>query len=203
MSSKLTKQYSPQSRAESKDSLSTTMIKHNIPHIDITHTLNTTANIQAFEIYLSQPTITLLNCFFPPTDDDFQGKLQKLSNIIANINTSLLIVGDFNAHHPLWEEAHRTDRRGRSLYNMTQGHGLVYLNTGDVTLPARYHAHEDTTPDITFATPDISRSSQWHTSTDTYFSDHRIIKTTLNFKVTNNSTQPQWNLKEARLVRFH
>ena len=80
---------------------------------------------------------------------------------------------------------------------MTQGHRLVCLNTGDATLRAKFHIHEDTTPEITFATSDISRSSQWHTSTDTYFRDHRIIKTTLNFKVTNNSTQPRWNLKEA------
>ena len=172
-----------------------TYIKHNIPHKDTTP--NTTSDIQTLEIYINSQTITLINCYFPPADDNFDTKLNDLDHILNNTHTPIILLGDFNSHHPLWESSTRTDTRGHKIHNLIHNHHLVCLNTGHHTLPSRYIPQQDTTPDITFASPQISRSSQWITLEDTLFSDHKIIQLTLNAKSTDHTTQSRWNLKHA------
>ena len=54
-----------------------------------------------------------------------------------------IIVGDFNAHNPLWDSK-LNDAKGRALLEVSNNHDLVILNNGQPTLSIH-----DTTPDIT------------------------------------------------------
>ena len=171
-----------------------TFIKHNIPHRALQ--LNTQSDIQAIEIHTQQQPITLVNCYFSPSLP--HTTLSELTAILHNIHTPILLCGDFNAHHPLWEEARITNQtRGDILYDITHESQLVCLNTGDNTLPARFVPHQNTTPDATFASPTLARHTTWEVITETYFSDHRPIHITLQDTTAPHYTTPRWDLNRA------
>ena len=170
-------------------------IKHNIPHKNIT--LQTQLEIQAIEIYLDQTTITIINCYLPPDREQDYHFTNELKNVFNTIHTPIILCGDFNAHHTLWDTNTTQDRRGTLLHDIVHEHNLVCLNTGQITLPARNMNHQHTTPDATFTSPTLAHTAQWHTLDDTLFSDHLPINITLNSQDIPHTTQPRWNLKHA------
>ena len=150
-------------------------VKHNISHKLIN--LNTQYDIQAVEIHTNDQVFTLVNCYMSPSHTD--NTFPELDKILRNINTPILTVGDFNAHHPLWEKANYRDRRGIKLHNIIHNNNMVCLNTGETTLPGRFINHQNTTPDVTFATDTLALRSNWKVNVDTYISDHNQIHITI------------------------
>ncbi|KAH7976291.1 hypothetical protein HPB52_011108 [Rhipicephalus sanguineus] len=92
----------------------------------------------------------------------------------------IVVGGDFNAKHPSWGYV-KTDSRGRALHDAIEMSTLNVCNIPD--RPTRIGLHtrqQDTTPDLTLATPGLIRG--WDVDSTTWGSDHLPIIITLNRK---------------------
>ena len=70
--------------------------------------LNTALQAVAASVKISQ-RITICSIYLPPDEEISKEAIQ---NIINQLPKPFMILGDFNAHHPLWYDTRPTDRRG-------------------------------------------------------------------------------------------
>ncbi|KAH9372256.1 hypothetical protein HPB48_012046 [Haemaphysalis longicornis] len=90
---------------------------------------------------------------------------------------SVLIGGDFNAWHTTWGYP-RNNSRGTQLLVAMRHTRLELLNVPEVpTRIAAFASQRDTTPDLTWASPNLR--GIWQTRPDTLGSDHLPIWITL------------------------
>ncbi len=57
--------------------------------------------------------------------------MQELHNLLNVLSSPLLLLGDFNIRHPLWEDA--VNPHGLLLASFIEDSGLEILNSGDLT----------------------------------------------------------------------
>src|SRR2546425_2844469 len=77
-------------------------IKRNIPHSQIS--LNTPLQATAVKVSLHRP-ITLCSIYLPPSTGI---DIADLDAIVSQLPPPILLLGDFNAHSPLWAVMHWT-----------------------------------------------------------------------------------------------
>ena len=146
-----------------------TLIRRDIPH----SILNIQTNLQAsaFRIQLSRQ-YTLLNMYLSPRQHI---QLNEISTIIDQLPPPIIVGGDFNSRHPLWDNrCNHPDARSRTIENMLLSSSLSILNTGIAT---HFHTQTGTTSaiDITLCTATLSTELSWTTLNDLYGSDHYPI----------------------------
>ena len=115
-----------------------------------------------------------------------------------------LVVGDFNSHSTCWgyEE---TDRRGEEVEDWQVESRLLLLN--DPEDPPTFYSRRwkpTSTPDLAFATDNLSKKTTRKVLTQLGGSDHRPIKLTINFQYRpqNSKTFPRWNYKRAKWEEY-
>ena len=96
-------------------------IKRNIPHSEIL--LNTTLQATAVKISLHRP-ITICSIYLPPSTNI---DIADLDAIVSQLPSPVLLLGDFNAHSPLWG-CNSLDNRGKVCEDLINGHNLCILN---------------------------------------------------------------------------
>ena len=83
-------------------------IRNNILHSEI----KLATNLQATAVRISlHKTITLCSIYIPP---QYKLELQELNNLITQLPSPYIIMGDFNGHNPLWGSDKLTDK-GKKL----------------------------------------------------------------------------------------
>ena len=109
-----------------------------------------------------------------------------------------IIVGDLNAHNPLWDSK-TNDAKGQALLDVINNHYFVILNNGKHTLSIH-----NTTPDITLASPTISANWEWQVLQQTCGSDHLpiLIKLNVRYNTTGSSGISKWKLGKADWDKF-
>ena len=76
---------------------------------------NTDLEIQAIQININHNTITIVNMYAPPSID-FDDFMDDLERFLNNITTPIILCGDINAHHPIWDKSRpRPDTRGTTF----------------------------------------------------------------------------------------
>ena len=105
--------------------------------------LNTPLQAVAARVTMSK-AVTVCNIYIPPSVDV---SLSDLEQLIQQLPAPFVLVGDFNAHSPLWGDV-RQDSRGQMLEKLLDDYNLCLLNTGDPTY--RHHSHHS------FSVPDLS-----------------------------------------------
>ena len=115
-----------------------------------------------------------------------------------------IILGDFNSHSEArgYEEA---DRRGEEVEDWQVDNGLVLLNDPDD--PPTFFSRRwlsSSTPDLAFATNDLSRTASRTVLSQLGGSDHKPVKISLDlqYRTQKTSTFPRWNYKKANWERF-
>ena len=110
---------------------------------------------------------TICNLYLPPSDPLC---LQQLHDLVAQLPEPFLLVGDFNARHPLWGDT-VTSLRGRILESFLTQHPCSVLNEACVT---HYHPQTATFTaiDLTITSSSIAPNFSWYASEDLYNSDH-------------------------------
>ena len=93
---------------------------------EITHKrLNKRKTIQvvALEVYLIGKRMrTVYSIYLPPTD---QVTEENMRDVLEQLPTPMILLGDFNAHNPLWG-SEKINTRGRMVENTRQIQPLVH-----------------------------------------------------------------------------
>ena len=120
----------------------------------------------------------IINIYIPPTTSCTPGFKPKLNDYLPAGDS--LVLGDFNAHDPLWHSSIQ-DNRGSDLAEIIGNSPYGVLNENMPTrLPSNGNA---TSPDISLASISLINSTEWRTTTS-LGSDHLPIIIKISTKIT-------------------
>ena len=140
------------------------------------------------------------NVYIPPASSCTQGYTPPFNNITDGTGESLLLLGDINAHNPLWYSDDTADRRGLQLADWLEGTNLGILNDNQ---PTRTTNNSSTAPDVSITTPDCLPTCTWSVDTS-LSSDHLPIHINMTKEI-KKTTAPQKtfvNFKKANWDDF-
>ena len=144
-----------------------TLIHTSVPYqeIDLVSPLEATA----IRVHSSNP-ITICNIYVTPNENLPQ---QDLVNLIQQLPPPFILVGDLNAHNPMWGSPH-TNNHGRVVENILMTTDTCLLNTGEAT-----HVHIQTGTssciDLCLVSSLLLATHEWIREDDLHGSDHYPI----------------------------
>ena len=166
-------------------------------------TLNTPLQAVACTVRLNGRNIDICSIYIPPNTDNAQLE-RNLTHLVAQFKHPFLLLGDFNAHNPLWGHNITTsDTRGDIIERFLDLHNLVLLNKGDNTHFSLSHNSESAI-DLSICSPQISTLFDWSVDCDIHHSDHYPIKINTTFDSRDGITNfiPRWNFTKADWGKF-
>ena len=114
--------------------------------------------LQTTRIRVHKQDINITNTYIPPTGSCPRGYTPDISYLTTLPHT--LLLGDYNAHHPVWLDTQGADPRGRLLQEQLDEH--IILNEPDRPTRIPYDPQTSpTSPDISAATPDVGLRCSW------------------------------------------
>ena len=168
-------------------------VSNNLLHYQIF--FDSPLNYVAINVKFAQREMLVISIYLPPSVT-FR---EQLDQLLQQISSPCLILGDFNAHHLAWG-CHTTNTRGTSLHSLLDKHHLVYLNDATPTYQC-YRAGQASSSviDLSLASPQIATSFTSEVQHDRYFSDHYPIHLILEIPSgqTNFNFLPRWNFNRA------
>ena len=163
-------------------------VRNNILHSEIK--LTTTLQATAVRISLHK-TITLCSIYIPPQHNL---EIRELNNLINQLPSPYIIMGDFNGHNPLWGSDYLTDK-GKKLEDFANQNNLCILNDGSNT-----YLHPGngsyTSIDISLTDPTLACDLSWTVHDDLCGSDHFPILIEDVIPSNDNKNQ-NWKLNKA------
>ena len=115
------------------------------------------------------PPIDLYICYRAPGLTLTQQQWQEIVNNVDD-NKHGLFVGDFNAHHKVWN-CRYTDLNGERFYNAIDKQNL-FLHNSDTKTYINMHRNIQSNLDLLLSTPNLSASIAVEVSDKTWGSDH-------------------------------
>jgi exonuclease III len=156
-------------------------------------------NIQAVavQIYTTGLTFTICNVYLQPHTPV---TLSDLQDLVSQLPTPYLLLGDFNARHHLCGAVDE-DERGRVLETLISRCNLVVLNTGE---PTHISLASGTLSclDLAICSPALSLHLTWTLLADLCGSDHFPICLSLQSASLQEERNPNWVMKQADWVLF-
>ena len=110
--------------------------------------------VQAFDLHLAHDKVTLLHIYNSP---EFDLNDDHLSQLVQQLRRKYIIVGDFNAHHHIWDPTNPPNRRGRVLVDYMIDHPNMALSipTGLITYSSPRPPHNTSTIDLTLCSNNL------------------------------------------------
>ena len=146
-------------------------IKNNIPFAE--REVPEIENVEVQCICIRE--IQLFNVYLPPNKNIERAAL---TSLLSTSSAKTIIVGDFNAHHPMWS-AGITNSHGRILHHVIERFDLVIMNTNAITRlnlsAATTGARRGSVLDLTLASKDIANKIDTTVTDWLLDSDHFII----------------------------
>ena len=164
----------------------------------ILHTeVKLTTRLQAVAIRLTAgKTTTICSIYLPPS---LSLKASDLNDLIDQLPTPFILMGDFNAHNPIWGSS-TTSPRGRMLEKLLSDTDIFLLNDNSPT-----YVHPATTTfsnlDLTLIHPSISTDYSWSVLDSLHGSDHFPILLS-SVLPTISSNPSHWNFARANWAEF-
>ncbi|KAL4100873.1 hypothetical protein QTP88_020902 [Uroleucon formosanum] len=120
-----------------------------------------------------------------------------IQNIIDQLPTPFVILGDFNSHNTLWG-CNVTDHRGTKIETILNTNNINILNKGQATRVNSSNGNLSAI-DLSFSSATISPNLEWDVIPELSSSDHFPIKITLCYTNTNeiHTRNPKWKLSNA------
>lgn len=165
-------------------------LRCNVPSVQVS--LQT--ELQAVAVKLKYPfNVTIVNIYLP----DFTWTREDMEDLMRQIPTPFVIVGDFNSHNPLWG-SQRLDTRGRIIEDVLEQFDLVILNSGEGTY-LNSRGLNFSSADLTICSPNLAPTLIWRVLHDHLYSDHLPISIEILHRPNkvNLNTQERWNLQRA------
>ena len=159
-------------------------------------TLNTPLQAVAVRVSLDK-TITFCSIYLPPSDNIL---FNDLDNLLDQLPTPYVLIGDFNGHCPLWGSDHYNNR-GHTLEKLFSDRNLCVLNNGEATYchPA---SGSLSCLDLTVCHPSLVLDFEWDVLDDSHGSDHfptRLVSVGTH----EESSLESWILKKADWAKYH
>ena len=141
---------------------------------------------------------TIINIYLQPSV--WEESFQILDDIVTRIDTPVIIMGDFNAHHRLWYSNHN-DNKGEKVMDFCNRHNLMVK---DLNKPTRVDRRNNTQThiDLTIITPSLYPILSWDTDCETHGSDHYPIILTLERSPPYKPIE-MWRFKQADWKLFN
>ena len=153
------------------------------------------------QINNNESPFNIRNIYIPPASSCSQGYSPPLASLTSEINDTALILGDFNAHHPLWFGEDAEDQRGSAVVDWISNTNLLGIANEDTA--TRSTPTSNTAPDITLASNNILPTCSWSTHT-ALSSDHLpiIIKVESNLGKIHSENKTFINFNKANWEEF-
>ena len=133
-------------------------------------------------------TVTVASIYLPPRHEITENALQ---NIIDQLPTPFMLLGDFNAHHTSWDQR-LCDARGRLIHSCLSNNNLLCLNT---IIPTHISG---SSVDLSLCSAELGSDVEWHVLPSVLSSDHYPILLTLTRPPTVEERPPaRYNYKKA------
>ena len=157
-----------------------------------------TTPLQAIAVSVKIHTrITICSIYLPPNE---QVQLTQLQNLIDQLPKPYLLLGDFNAHHPMWHDPRTTDDRGRTIVNLIAKNDIALLDQNKMTHIWKVDkslAHVD----LSICSTELLPWFQWDVHEETLNSDHfPILLKTRTADV--ERTTERWRTEKADWERY-
>ena len=156
-------------------------------------------NIQAVAVKVESEMQVTICCIYLPPHLMFTSL--DLQNIINQIPTPFMILGDFNAHNPLWGGT-TIDTKGKIVEDLLDTNSLVLLNDGTPTIH-NVHSNSKSAIDLSICTPSIYLDFEWAVDAHLNGSGHFPIHSIFIRYSSNNETPPEWKVEEADWIKFN
>ena len=144
-------------------------------------------------IAMNNTELPIINVYIPPSSSCNGRYSPPIDHLLTG--TDSLVLGDFNAHHSLWNSG-TTDSRGNQLADSVSISSFAVLN---IDSPTRLPGNADpSSTDVSLASASLTTSSEWQTHT-TMSSDHQPIPIGLQTTSTSSPARHRTyiNLKKA------
>ena len=169
-------------------------IKKNIPHEKIN--LRTTLHAIALKVH-TRKFKSICNIYLPPSET-FQ--TDDLTEVFAQLPTPCIVVGDMNAHSPMWHDP-RQDNRGRKIEKFLDDNNLTCLNTSGPTY-FRTFDQASSSVDLALITSNKAADYRWEISEELHGSDHFPITITEEGDKHPPTRTPKWKIEKADWLEF-
>ena len=137
--------------------------------------------------------INITNLYIPPPNSI--GQVIDFDTSLIPFSPSSLICGDFNAHHPVWDNIQPEDERGTDLLEWASSNNLSILNNCTVTRHSRITGN-GSSPDVTLAGKTWNDKCAWAVDDDEIGgSDHLPIVITVHTSIKHQpvlGNSPRW-----------
>ena len=158
------------------------------------HTLHRKIDIRtplqavAVRVTLHRP-ITICSVYIPP---EYPLKISHLTNLTKQLPKPFILLGDFNAHSPLWGDK-SLDDKGKVVEEFLLQNNICLFNDGSPTFRNRA-TFNPSAIDLTLCTPDLRADYEWSVLDDRV--DHLPI-TLKNTPLQNEPIPERFNFKKA------
>lgn len=154
---------------------------------------------QAIDIHTSLGPISIMNTYNPNKNI----KVEEFRHYIGQLGAKYIIIGDLNAHSPLWDARGRTNQTGKAIEDLLNCLHLGLLNK--VETPTYIDNRTGTTSclDLCLTSPNLSLLGDLKRGVD-LGSDHFPIECMFGFSGVKSdmSTPKNWRLKHADWRRW-
>lgn len=169
------------------------IVNNNAPHSKI----NLNSNLQAVAVSITlHRVITFCSIYIPPSSDLSS---TDLDNLVRQLPSPFIILGDFNGHNILWGSKDLNDK-GRKVEDFITRHNLCLYNDKSATYlhPA---TGSYTSIDLSLCYPTLYLDYDWKVLDDLCGSDHfPIILNNIGSSI--DEPIPKWKLNKADWPKF-
>lgn len=160
--------------------------------------LNT--GLQAVAVKIFHPLkLTICNIYLPPNEFI---ELSQLNQILQQLPSPFLIVGDFNSHSSLWDHnCIRPNTKGKIVEEFLDSNNLILLNNGAPTHFSFAYGSESAI-DLSLSSPNIANLFNWTVHDDLCGSDHHPILIEYNRFIEINKRKIKWKINKADWEKF-
>lgn len=116
-------------------------------------------------------------------------------------NDKIVIMGDFNSHHPLWDNA-PINRGGRIISDFLLQNNLIVLNDGSATLLNNVRHYNVSAVDLSLVSNNLALNALWSVIRDCGNSDHFPTKVTLNSVTLKDAVISSYVLKNFKKANW-
>ena len=160
---------------------------------------NSEFQLSGIKLHLNTSTFYLYNIYNQPS---CHYDLQNLPQIIPNITDDFILVGDFNAHSPIWDSfCTEADSPGNKIEHMIDHHNFCLLNDGDISTYFSNSHGCFSSIDFSICSSNIVDKFEWNVLDDPYTSDHFPILISL-LAHTPTPRIPRYKLEKADWDRY-